>query len=79
MFQLYAQFSDRFKLAECSLAIIHCGDYIDAPLVEALWQEIVDNGLLNLNNCLLVQFCESFVVTFIDGFNFHCGSPSLYC
>jgi len=45
LLQLYAEFSDKFKLSDCSLAIIHCGNYNDGPLVEALWLEIVDKGL----------------------------------
>lgn len=42
--QLYGEFADPFKLAECKLAVIHCAGYSDPILVHTLWQDIIEKG-----------------------------------
>jgi len=42
---LYGEFADTFNLAECKLAIIQCAGHYDPTLIEALWQNIIDNEL----------------------------------
>jgi len=36
-------YAEKFNLAECQLAIIHCAGHCDPSLVETLWQSIIDN------------------------------------
>ncbi|ELW53479.1 Nuclear pore complex protein Nup155 [Tupaia chinensis] len=43
--ELYGEFADPFKLAECKLAIIHCAGYSDPVLVQTLWQDIIEKEL----------------------------------
>ncbi|EPY80932.1 hypothetical protein CB1_000775013 [Camelus ferus] len=43
--ELYGEFADPFKLAECKLAIIHCAGYSDPILVQTLWQDIIEKEL----------------------------------
>lgn len=41
---LYEHFAEKFNLAECKLAIVHCAGHYDPTLIESLWRDIVDNG-----------------------------------
>lgn len=50
--QLYGEFADPFKLAECKLAIIHCAGYSDPILVQTLWQDIIEKGKCSLTGIL---------------------------
>ena len=42
---LYEEFADRFNLAECQLAIVHCAGHHDPNLIETIWQNIIDTEL----------------------------------
>ncbi|XP_014670242.1 PREDICTED: nuclear pore complex protein Nup155-like [Priapulus caudatus] len=43
--QLYGEFAERYQLAECKLAIVHCAGHVDPVLVETLWREIIDQEM----------------------------------
>ena len=43
-FQLYGDFADVFRLAECKLAIVFCAGHYDPTLIEAMWREIITKG-----------------------------------
>ena len=45
---LYEHFADKFDLAECKLAIVHCAGHYDPTLIESLWRDIVDNGMYDI-------------------------------
>lgn len=58
--QLYEHFAEKFGLAECKLAIVHCAGHHNPALVESLWRDIVDTGEWNGSGCLgyLVAACS---------------------
>ncbi|CAG2112666.1 unnamed protein product, partial [Medioppia subpectinata] len=39
------EFADRFNLAECQLAILHCAGHHDPNLIETIWRNIIDSDL----------------------------------
>jgi len=43
--QLYEEYAERFNLAECQLAILHCAGHHDPNLIETIWRNIIDNEL----------------------------------
>lgn len=43
--QLYEHFAEKFDLAECKLAIVHCAGHYDPTLIQSLWRDIVENGM----------------------------------
>lgn len=45
--QLYSDFAERYELAECKLAIVHCAGHYDPSLIDALWQNILDQGIVH--------------------------------
>ena len=47
---LYEEFADRFNLAECQLAILHCAGHHDPNLIETIWQNIIDSELRALSS-----------------------------
>lgn len=53
-----------FALAECKLAIVHCAGHYDPILIETLWKDIIEGGMLNneSNRQLLTKFaCSKFM------------------
>ena len=53
-----------FALAECKLAIVHCAGHYDPILIETLWKDIIEGGMLNTesNRHLLTKFsCSQFM------------------
>ena len=50
-----------FALAECKLAIVHCAGHYDPILIETLWKDIIEGGMLNTesNGQLLTKFACS--------------------
>lgn len=46
--QLYEDFADKFDLSECKLAIVHCAGLYDVVLVESLWKDIIDKGIIKI-------------------------------
>ena len=51
---LYGEYADVFDLPECKLAIVHCAGHFDPTLIENLWREIVEKGVLMLSLLLLL-------------------------
>ncbi|KAK3089178.1 hypothetical protein FSP39_001520 [Pinctada imbricata] len=47
---LYEEFADKFELAECKLAIVHCAGLYDGALIENLWQKIIDKEVHNTSS-----------------------------
>ncbi len=45
MFQLYTDFAEPFQLWECQLGILQCAGHHDPPLVETLWENIIEEEL----------------------------------
>ncbi len=43
--QLYQDFAEPFHLWECQLAILHCAGHHDPPLVQSMWENILDSEL----------------------------------
>ena len=41
---LYGDYADKFDLAECKLAIVHCAGHHDPTLIETLWRDIIASG-----------------------------------
>ena len=44
--KLYGDFADVFDLYECQLAIVHCAGHYEQQLVQSLWQQIIDKGMI---------------------------------
>lgn len=45
--QLYKGYAQKFKLYDCQLSILKCGNMYDPILIEKLWKEIIDETLRN--------------------------------
>ena len=45
---LYSEFAEKFNLAECQLAIVHCAGHHDPLLVQKLWKELLTQ---EVNSC----------------------------
>ncbi len=43
--QLYQDFAEPFRLWECQLSILHCAGHHDPPLVESMWEHILQGQL----------------------------------
>eukprot|EP00116_Pleurobrachia_bachei_P000763 sb/3461025/ len=42
---LYSEYAEKFELAECQLAIVHCAGHHDPMLVQKLWRELLNQEL----------------------------------
>lgn len=47
--ELYQKFAEAFNLHECKLAIVHCANHYDPPLIESLWKNILDKEFAALH------------------------------
>ena len=47
---LYSDYAERFNLAECQLAIIHCAGHHDPLLVQKLWRELLAQEINSTQN-----------------------------
>lgn len=45
--QLYKSYAQKFRLYDCQLSILKCGNIYDPILIEKLWKEIIDEALRN--------------------------------
>ncbi|XP_077969672.1 nuclear pore complex protein Nup155-like [Styela clava] len=48
--RLYSDYAEPFQLAECKLAIVHCAGHYDPSLIDALWQNILDQEIAKVQD-----------------------------
>lgn len=48
--RLYSDYAEPYQLAECKLAIVHCAGHYDPSLIDALWQNILDQEIEKVHN-----------------------------
>ena len=42
---MFSEYAEKFELAECQLAIVHCAGHHDPMLVQKLWRELLNQEL----------------------------------
>ena len=76
---LYSDYAEKFNLAECQLAIIHCAGHHDPLLVQKLWRELLTQEINSTQNLPQVRdgYSEIFLCAISSdrwkGFDFQNG------
>ena len=56
---LYSEYAERFELAECQLAILHCAGHHDPMLVQKLWRELLNQELTSGSHLPMVSLMNN--------------------